>query len=87
VYIIEIIVSYKMEKKIQIRNSVKTTIMVSANSIPDAMHLLYATYYVLWLEYRKAAVCCYKYLELEIFEQKAGKLPPKLIRLLSSCRK
>jgi len=59
--------------------------MLSAKSVPDAVCLLYATYYALWLEFPKAAVCCYKYLESEIFEQKAGKLPPKLIRLLASC--
>ena len=61
--------------------------MVSAKSIPDAVCLLYATYYALWLEYPKAALGCYKYLESEIFEQKAGKMPAKLIRLLSSCTK
>ena len=61
--------------------------MVSAKSLPDAVCLLYATYYALWLEYPKAALCCYKFLESEIFEQKAAKMPPKLIRLLSSCVK
>jgi len=64
--------------------------MVSAKSVPDAVCLLCATYYALWLEYPKAALCCYKYLESEIFEQKAGRMPPKLIRLftsLSSCTK
>jgi len=61
--------------------------MVSAKSIPDAVYLLYATYYALWLEYPMAALGCYKYLESEIFEQKAGKMPAKLIRLLSSCAK
>jgi len=57
--------------------------MVLAKSIPDAVWLLYATYYALWLEYPKAALGCYKYLESEIFEQKGGKIPAKLIRLLS----
>jgi len=61
--------------------------MLRAKSIPDAICLLFATYYALWLEYPKAAFCCYKYLESEIFDQKAGKIPPKLIRLLSSCTK
>ena len=32
--------------------------MVSAKSIPDAVCLLYATYYALWLEYPKAALGC-----------------------------
>jgi hypothetical protein len=60
--------------------------MVSAASVPDAVCLLYITYYALWLEYPKSADCCYKYIESEVFERKAKKLPPKLIRLLASCR-
>lgn len=60
--------------------------MIPAKSVPDAVCLLYVTYYVLWLEFPKSAASCYKYIEFEIFEKSGGKLPPKLIRLLSSSK-
>jgi len=60
--------------------------MISAKSIPDAVCLLYVAYYALWLEFPKSAASCYKYVESEIFEKTCGNLPPKLKRLLSSCR-